>query len=155
MISDQKMTMRELLKRSRTIRIVILLCAGLLAGTGAVYLYFHDPKIYPIPCAVHLLTGLYCPGCGAGRACFALLHGDIVEAFCYNPLMVILIPFLGLYIAARGIDWAITGGNHVDGRISVRFLIAVLVLIMIYGILRNIPVQPFSLLAPGGLRELF
>lgn len=56
------MTMRELLKKSRTARISILLCAGLLAGAGAVYLYFHDPQIYPIPCALHLLTGLYCPG---------------------------------------------------------------------------------------------
>ena len=69
--------------------------------------------------------------------------------------MTILIPFIGLYIVVRGIDWAVTGGNHVDGRISVRFLVGVLVLILIYGILRNIPVPPFSLLAPGGLRGLF
>ena len=149
------MTMRELLKKSRMVRISLLLCAGIVAGAGAVYLYFHDPKIYPIPCALHLLTGLYCPGCGAGRACYALLHGDVLEAFCYNPLMTILIPFIGLYIVVRGIDWAVTGGNHVDGRISVRFLVGVLVLILIYGILRNIPVPPFSLLAPGGLRGLF
>lgn len=146
--------MRELLKMSRAARMAVLLGAGLLAAGGAAYLYSHDPVVYPMPCAVHLLTGLYCPGCGAGRACYALLHGDFLEAFSYNPLMVILIPFIGLYVAVRGLDWAVTGGNHVDGKISVKLLVAVLILILIYGIMRNIPVQPFSLLAPGGMSEI-
>ena len=147
--------MREFLKKSRTARVMALLGAGLLAGGGVAYLYFHDPVVYPIPCAIHLLTGLYCPGCGAGRACFALLHGNLPEAFSYNPLMVILIPFICLYVAVRGLDWAVTGGNHVDGKISVKLLVAILVLILIYGIVRNIPVLPFSLLAPGGMSEIF
>ena len=147
--------MREFLKKSRTARVMALLGAGLLAGGGAAYLYFHDPVVYPIPCAIHLLTGLYCPGCGAGRACFALLHGKLPGAFSYNPLMVILIPFICLYVAVRGLDWAVTGGNHVDGKISVKLLVAILVLILIYGIVRNIPVLPFSLLAPGGMSEIF
>ena len=145
--------MKEYFKTSRTARVAVLLDAGLLAGGGAAYLYFHDPSVYPIPCVFHLLTGLYCPGCGAGRACFALLHGELGEAFSYNPLMVILIPFLCLYAAARGFDWAVTGGNHVDGKISVKLLVAIRVLILIYGIVRNIPALPFSLLTPGGMGE--
>ncbi len=147
--------MREVFKKSRAARMTVLLGAGLLAGAGAAYLYFHDPVVYPIPCAIHLFTGLYCPGCGAGRACYALLHGEFLEAFSYNPLMVILIPFICLYVAARGLDWAVTGGNHVDGKISVKLLVAILILILIYGIVRNIPVRPFSLLAPGGMSEIF
>ena len=145
--------MKEYFKTSRTARVAVLLGAGLLAGGGAAYLYFHDPSVYPIPCVFHLLTGLYCPGCGVGRACFALMHGELGEAFSYNPLMVILIPFLCLYAAARGFDWAVTGGNHVDGKISVKLLVAILVLILIYGIVRNIPALPFSLLTPGGMGE--
>ena len=69
--------------------------------------------------------------------------------------MVILIPFICLYVAVRGLDWAVTGGNHVDGKISVKLLVAILVLILIYGIVRNIPVLPFYLLAPGGMSEIF
>lgn len=147
--------MREFFKKRRAARVTVLLGTVILAGGGAAYLYFHDPEVYPIPCAFHLLTGMYCPGCGAGRACFALLHGEFLKAFSCNPLMVILIPFICLYAAARGLDWAVTGGNHVDGKISVKFLAAILVLIMIYGIVRNIPVPPFSLLAPGGMSEIF
>lgn len=123
-----------------------------LAGGG--YLYFHNPYSYPIPCLFHVLTGLYCPGCGAGRACYSLLHLRIWDAFCYNPVMTVLLPFIALYIAVRGMDWILTGGNHVDGKISVKVLVWILIGIMIYGILRNIPVFPFELLAPGGMQQI-
>ena len=39
-------------------------------------------------------------------------------AFRYNPMYVILLPFLGMYIVARLIDWILTGGNHVDQKIN-------------------------------------
>ena len=124
-----------------------------VALAGALYLYYHDPYQYPLPCVFYFLTGLYCPGCGAGRASYSLLHGQILDAFSYNPLMTILLPFIGLYVVARGMDWVISGENHVDGRISVRLLVAVLILIFVYGVLRNIPTFPFELLAPGGMEK--
>ena len=41
-----------------------------------------------------MLTGLYCPACGTGRACKALINGDFAEAFMYNPfLFLIVLPF--------------------------------------------------------------
>ena len=51
-------------------------------------------------------------------------------------------------------DWVITGGNHIDKKISVRLLVVVLILVVLYGVLRNIPVYPFTLLAPGGMAEI-
>ncbi len=140
-------------KRGRRAAVAGVLCACALAGAS--YLYFHDPYQYPLPCMFYFLTGLYCPGCGAGRASYALLHGHILDAFCYNPLMTLLLPFIGLYVVVRGMDWIITGKNHVDRRISVKLLAAVLILILVYGALRNIPVFPFELLAPGGMEKYF
>ena len=145
--------MSEWIRTKRSVRAALLLGAAAVFAAGALYLYFHDPYQYPLPCIIKLLTGLYCPGCGAGRACFSILHGKFFDAFCYNPLLVILLPFAGGYIAARGIDWAVTGGNHIDGKISIKLLLAVLIIILIYGILRNIPIFPFSLLAPGGIKQ--
>ena len=142
------------LQDSRKMRAALVLCAGAAALCGAVYLYFHDPYSHPIPCTFYLLTGLYCPGCGAGRACYSILHLRFADAFCYNPLMTILLPLIGLYIAVRAADWIITGGNHIDGKISAKALLWLLILIMIYGGLRNIPVFPFTLLAPGGLAQI-
>lgn len=146
--------MSEWIRTKRSVRAALLLGAAAVFAAGALYLYFHDPYQYPLPCIIKLLTGLYCPGCGAGRACFSILHGKFFDAFCYNPLLVILLPFAGGYIAARGIDWAVTGGNHIDGKISIKLLLAVLIIILVYGILRNIPIFPFSLLVPGGIKQI-
>lgn len=146
--------MSEWIRTKRSVRAALLLGAAAVFAAGALYLYFHDPYQYPLPCIIKLLTGMYCPGCGAGRACFSILHGKFFDAFCYNPLLVILLPFAGGYIAARGIDWAVTGGNHIDGKISIKLLLAVLIIILVYGILRNTPIFPFSLLAPGGIKQI-
>ena len=149
------MELAEKIRENIKARIALVVCAGAAAAAGAVYLYFHDPHSYPLPCIFYLLTGFYCPGCGAGRACYAILHGRFLEAFCYNLLMVILLPLLILYIAARTLDWVITGGDHVDYKISIRFLVGILVLVFVYWVVRNIPVYPFTLLAPGGMFEIF
>lgn len=143
--------MKEWLNKSRAARGAVLALLAASAGCGAIYLYYHDPYRYPLPCLFYLITGFYCPGCGAGRACYSILHGKILDAFCYNPLMTILLPLIGLYIAARAIDWWLTGGNHIDRKISVKMLVWVLVIILIYGVVRNIPLFPFELLAPGGM----
>ena len=142
------------IQKNRKMRVALVLCAGAAAAFGALYLYFHDPHSHPLPCLIYLVTGFYCPGCGAGRACYSILHFRFVDAFCYNPLMTILLPLIGVYIAVRAMDWMITGGNHVDKKISVRALVWLLIGIFIYGILRNIPVFPFTLLAPGGMWQI-
>lgn len=44
------------------------------------------------PCALHALTGLYCPGCGGTRALRALFAGQFVKAFVYHPF----VPFIAV-----------------------------------------------------------
>jgi hypothetical protein len=121
-------------------------------ATGLVLLRVLDPAsggIFP-PCPLHYLTGLYCPGCGSLRAMHALLHGDFLQAWAMNPLTVMLLPFLiyGLMSEAligmrgRGLPQpAFSAGQ-------IRVLFAVIVL---FGVVRNLPVQPFALLAPGAM----
>ena len=146
--------MSSRLRESRKARIGLAACVVAAACATALYLYLFTPRGVPLVCIFNLITGLYCPGCGAGRACYSILHGQFVDAFCYNPLMTLILPFIGLYIAARAVDWVITGGNHIDKRINVKFLTGVLVVVVIYGVLRNIPVFPFTLLAPGGFWQI-
>ena len=43
-----------------------------------------------LSCRFHDLTGLYCPGCGSGRAVAATLRGDFKEAFHWNPMVYLL-----------------------------------------------------------------
>ena len=142
------------IRESRKARLGLAACAAAAAGAAALYLYLFTPQGVPLVCIFHSITGLYCPGCGAGRACYSILHGRFLDAFCYNPLMTVLLPFIGLYVTVRTLDWVVTGGNHIDHRISVKFLVGVLVVIFVYGVLRNIPVFPFTLLAPGGFAQM-
>ena len=142
------------IRQSWKARLGLSACAAALACAGALYLYFMGPGNIPLICVFHEVTGLYCPGCGAGRACYSILHGQFLEAFCYNPLMTVLLPLIGLYIAARMVDWVVTGGNHIDRKINVKFLTWVLVIVVVYGVLRNIPVFTFTLLAPEGLWQI-
>ena len=44
--------------------------------------------IFRMPCLFHLLTGLYCPGCGGTRAVKYLLQGQWGKSFLYHPLIL-------------------------------------------------------------------
>jgi len=41
-----------------------------------------------LPCVFHLLTGLYCPGCGGTRAVRYLLKGQLRNSIQYHPLVL-------------------------------------------------------------------
>ena len=80
---------------------VIVLTMALL-GSGAV-LFFFDPAqhgFYPV-CLFHALTGLNCPGCGATRAAYQLLHGHLLRALHDNALFVLTLAALAAQAAWR------------------------------------------------------
>ena len=117
----------------------------LLVLIGAWILYtFGNPLI----CVFYQLTGLYCPGCGSGRASVALLHLDFAAAPGYNLLYVLLLPFIVYYLLKQYI--ILVFRKDVLPMFSIDGLAAkiVLVVILMFWILRNIPVFPFTLLAP-------
>ena len=123
---------------------VVLAMTGL--GVLAV-VYFFNPSahgFYPV-CEFHRLTGLNCPGCGATRALYALLHGDFATATRDNVLLVAAIP---LAAAREGSRFAF---NRWRGRpngsfFPARLLIPLLVVLGVFGVLRNLPA--FAFLSP-------
>ncbi len=125
----------------------------LLAGT--VYLYYHNPKegLF-IVCPIYTFTGFYCPGCGAGRACYSILHGRFHQAFRYNPMLILMLPWLGLYYLIIGIQWLKYGRERISIKIPEWIPLTLLILFFIYGIVRNIPTFPFKLLAPTEIGRL-
>jgi hypothetical protein len=65
-----------------------------MAGASLLILFLFDPAhyhFYPI-CYFHLLTGFYCPGCGALRATHQMLHGNFAAAAHLNLLVVLAVP---------------------------------------------------------------
>ena len=127
--------------------VIVGICLGV-----AVLLYRLDPAkcaLYP-PCVLHLITGLYCPGCGSARALHQLLHGNLLMAVRFNPLLVAALPFVCYAFLMEGIR-AATGSRVTTFRPRWNYAKAVLYLVVAYWVLRNVPIYPFTLLAPGGV----
>ena len=115
----------------------------------AVFLYNISPSESGIcpPCPFHALTGFHCPGCGTVRGLHQILHGNLVAAMGLNPMMVLSLPYLAYAYFSL---WSkATRGRPLPGRfIPAKWLWTLLAAIILFAILRNIPVHPFTTLAP-------
>lgn len=112
------------------------------------YIYAESRYGISIPCPIYCFTGLYCPGCGSGRAFHEFYRGHIAAAFRQNPMFVILAPAAVLYFTARLIDYVISGRNRIDKYIPDKLLIGIFVILIIFGVIRNIPTDVFYCLRP-------
>jgi hypothetical protein len=125
-----------------------LLAGGLLLGSGvALVLFFCDPQqipIYPV-CPFHQFTHLDCPACGGLRATHALLHGNLVEALRFNLVWILSLPVLA-WLGFR-IAWN-TFKKKSGLNLKPIWLWGYLAVWVVFGILRNLPVQPFAAFAP-------
>lgn len=133
-----------------------LLAAGGMAGlVGLLLLWKFDPAssgIFP-PCPLHYLTGWYCPGCGSLRAMHQLLQGNVRAAWALNPLTMVLLPFIGYGLMSQAL--LVLRGRRLPGIfLSANIIRALCGVIVLFGILRNLPVHPFNLLAPGAMLHL-
>ena len=135
-------------------RAQIVLGACACAG-ASLFVYAVDPSrhaVYP-QCLLYNATGLYCAGCGATRAVYALLHGRLLDALHDNALFVAALPLL-LYLAAiyllnawRDNAWPAVFFD--PGKLAWRGVAIFLVLIA-FMIVRNLPGAPFEWLRPLG-----
>lgn len=112
--------------------------------------FFFDARVgnFFLRCPFHMLTGLYCPGCGSQRALSSLLHGDFMQALNFNILLVLSLPFL-TYSAVHAIINAFRKQKLKQKFFySPIFVKTVLIAVVAFWILRNIRIYPFTLLAP-------
>lgn len=129
--------------RSRPRR--LLAPAATIVGTAGVlgYLALVDPSEpghYPL-CPTNALLGVDCPGCGMLRGTHALLTGDVPRALDHNLLLLALVP-LALVLLVR---WARQAWRGVVPpvsarafRLRTRVIVVSLVLILVFGVLRNL-----------------
>lgn len=103
-------------------------------------LYFIFPKAFTMfifPCFFHEMTGLYCPGCGGTRAVRALLNGNIVKSFLYNPIVMYFAVFYVWFMVSHTLCH-FTGGRVKGLKYRHSYLIFAFVILMINCVIRNI-----------------
>lgn len=136
---------------SKPIKIILytsLTLVGILLLS--LYFFFSPAEINIFPkCPFHSLTNLHCPGCGSQRAIHAFLHGDIWTALQYNFLIILAVAVL----VYKAFLWLFPYRKK-DNKERKNILYAnatpwvVFVLVILFWVLRNIPFEPFTYLAP-------
>ena len=131
------------------LRLSILIGVPLVLIGGGTALFFLNPSEHSFfpKCSFYVATGFSCPGCGSTRALFHLTHGNVLEALRLNPGLMALIT-LGLTDYVRFVVSVIRGNpfKTLFGRL--KLLGALMGVMLVYGVIRNLPWRLFESLAP-------
>jgi len=122
--------------------------AALVVLAGFIWTRYAGPtplSWYP-RCVLRELTGLYCPGCGTARALHALAHGEFLRALNLNVMTVAFVGFVlfwGPLVFWRGLT-----RNQPPPPMPLGLPKKILIAVVVFTVLRNLPWWPFVLLAP-------
>jgi hypothetical protein len=128
---------------NRPLRAALLWTA---VGAGATYLFIFEPGksgFFPA-CPFRALTGFSCPACGSTRGLHCLLHGDVVSAFEFNPLLILSLPFL-LYGLVRYTNAAVRNRPLKWNQLNAKYIWMLCAVILCFWVFRNTPFYPFPL----------
>ena len=90
------------------------------------------------PCALHALTGLYCPGCGGTRAVLAFLRGDLLRSLFYHPIVPYTAVVCGWFMASQTIERVSRGRIRIGMHVRELYLWLALLIIAINFLLKNL-----------------
>lgn len=127
--------------KNKLLKKYILGCV-IICSLGFLYFLFVNFFGFGIPCPIHLITGIKCPGCGITTMFIAIANCDFKAAFNANPLTFSLIPFfifLFVYLTFKYFQH----GYLKTGKWLNYILFFIIGLYIIFGIVRNLPFWPF------------
>jgi hypothetical protein len=113
-------------------------------AVAAIYLFVFEPGksgFFP-GCPFRSLTGFACPGCGSSRGLHCLLHGDVVAAFEFNPLLTLSLPFL-FYALVRYTNAVVRDQPLKWPQPNAKYMWMLGAVILSFWIFRNTPFYPF------------
>lgn len=109
------------------ILIILLIC----------YLFIGDYFHVFLFCPIKKFLGLYCPGCGVTRMLLSMLKGNFYQAFRYNPLLFLGLPFFCFYYCYY-LYFSLTKAKNKLSFFEPGIWYFLIIIFVIYGILRNI-----------------
>lgn len=121
----------------KNIKIISRILIFMIISSG--YYFLNQKFGFSIPCVFHVITNLYCPGCGITRMLFSMLEFNFYQAFRFNPFVFSLILLYVLYLMLKVI-------KRKEISIPKWVYYVLLIVAIFFGILRNI--ELFSWLEP-------
>ena len=118
---------------------------AIVLAIGFTYLLLHELTGFSLHCPFRTVLHIYCPGCGIGRMCFHIYHGEIYEAFSSNCVAFCLLPV----VLADAVFHAYRYIRYGDGRLCKAEQIALwvfVVILIVFAVVRN--VYPIDILIP-------
>ena len=122
--------------KKRLIKIIFL--NAFIVIISFIYYFLNKYFNIGIPCLFYKITGLKCPGCGITRLIFSLIKLDFRQAFFYNPLVFILLPFIGFYIIYQEYLYITKKEDKIIKKIPSYIYYVLIIILIIYAIFRNI-----------------
>lgn len=130
-------------------QLFLKLCIPIVILTMGIFYFIINPNTFAFApkCPFHSFTGLHCPGCGSQRAIHEILHGNIWTGLQHNFLILfaILIVSYKLYVSYVNNSSSQSNQNLLQHNAAPWLILA---LVLGFWILRNIPLEPFLILAP-------
>jgi hypothetical protein len=119
-----------------------------MAGGFTLVAAYNPTEVHFFPvCPLYELTGFACPGCGLTRGFHALFHGDWPAAFGFNALLPVWAVVIA-YVWVSLVVYAVRGRGLPMWPTSPTFLWTFMIALLVFGVARNIPVYPLTLLFP-------
>lgn len=146
------MQLREQVVEHTDMSSVSRLAAGGFAAAmaaGSAFVAYFDParlSIFPV-CPLLALTGFACPGCGLTRGFHSLFNGYIIPALDFNILLPVWAVILA-YVFVSLTLVALRGRGLPMWPTWPKFLWSFMIVLLSFGVLRNIPVWPLTILYP-------
>jgi len=119
-------------------KIYYILLISFVVLINLIILYLIDYE-----CPFHKYFNIWCSGCGGMRMIKEIIHLNFYQAFRYNPLLFILLVCFIIFVI---VDIIIYIKKKVIYIPSYKYLIGLLIILIVYMIIRNIPL--FSYLIP-------